>query len=161
MFVQRGGGLRLVRRAVHLLILALMQTGDLDQCLCRLGVIRRGESVEVTPLTGGVSSDIRLVEVDGRRFCVKRALPRLKVAALWEAPVDRNAAEAWSVAKPAAPRSTAPSRLSRPARDPNATKPEELDAAADQFGRRAAWTDRRRQPRPERLRGDERSRNRG
>src|SRR5208282_681295 len=61
---------------------------------------------------------------------------------------------AWSVAKPAAPRSTAPSRLSRPARDPNATEPEELDAAADQFGRRAAWTDRRRQPRPERLRGD-------
>src|SRR5208282_2146849 len=45
---------------------------------------------------------------------------------------------AWSVAKPAAPRSTAPSRLSRPARDPNATEPEELDAAADQFGRRAA-----------------------
>ena len=44
---------------------------------------------------------------------------------------------------------------------PNATEPEELDAAADQFGRRAAWTDRRRQPRPERLRGDERSRNRG
>ncbi len=29
-----------------------------------------------------------------RRFCVKRALPRLKVAALWEAPVERNAAEA-------------------------------------------------------------------
>ena len=53
--------------------------------------------------------------------------------------------------EPAAPQSTAPSLLSRPARDPNATEPEELDAAADQFGRRAAWTDRRRQPRPERL----------
>ena len=39
----------------------------------------------------------------------------------------------------AAPQSTAPSRLSRPARDPNATEPEELDAAADQFVRRAAW----------------------
>ncbi len=35
-----------------------------------------------------------LVEAGGRRFCVKRALPRLKVAALWEAPVERNAAEA-------------------------------------------------------------------
>ena len=53
-----------------------------------------------------------------------------------------------------------PPRYGR-ARDPNATEPEELDAAADQFGRRAAWTDRRRQPRPEQLRGDERSRNRG
>jgi len=41
-----------------------------------------------------VSSDIQLVETAGGRFCVKRALPRLKVAALWEAPVSRNAAEA-------------------------------------------------------------------
>ena len=41
-----------------------------------------------------MSSDISLVEAGGRRFCVKRALPRLKVAALWEAPVERNAAEA-------------------------------------------------------------------
>ncbi len=48
----------------------------------------------ITPLTGGVSSDIHLVEMPGRRFCVKRALPRLKVAAVWEAPVGRNAAEA-------------------------------------------------------------------
>ncbi|HLJ71368.1 MAG TPA: aminoglycoside phosphotransferase family protein [Roseiarcus sp.] len=46
------------------------------------------------PLTGGVSSDISLIEADDRRFCVKRALSRLKVAALWEAPTRRNAAEA-------------------------------------------------------------------
>ena len=59
------------------------------------------------------------------------------------------------MAKPAAPRFTAPSQLSRPARDPNATEPEDLDAAAEgQFGRRAAWTDRRRQPRPKQLRGE-------
>ncbi len=71
-----------------------MEYGDLCKSLTRLGLIRRGESIEVTPLTGGVSSDIQVVEVEGRRFCVKRALPRLKVAALWEAPVCRNAAEA-------------------------------------------------------------------
>ena len=52
------------------------------------------ETARVTPLAGGVSSDICLVEAGARRFCVKRALPRLKVAALWEAPVERNAAEA-------------------------------------------------------------------
>ena len=57
----------------------------------RLGRAKRSA---ITPLTGGVSSDISLVEAGGRRFCVKRALPRLKVAALWEAPVERNAAEA-------------------------------------------------------------------
>jgi aminoglycoside phosphotransferase (APT) family kinase protein len=59
-----------------------------------MGLLRAGERVRLTPLTGGVSSDIWLVEADERRFCVKRALPRLKVAALWEAPVERNAAEA-------------------------------------------------------------------
>jgi len=47
-----------------------------------------------TPLGGGVSSDIYRVEVGGRTFCVKRALPKLRVAADWRVPVDRNAAEA-------------------------------------------------------------------
>lgn len=59
-----------------------------------LGLIGPGEAVRLTPLTGGVSSDIRLVESAGRRFCAKRALARLRVAQLWQAPVSRNAAEA-------------------------------------------------------------------
>ncbi len=71
-----------------------MQTGALSDSLRRLGIVGATEAIRVSPLTGGVSSDISLVEADGRRFCVKRALPRLKVAALWEAPVARNAAEA-------------------------------------------------------------------
>jgi aminoglycoside phosphotransferase (APT) family kinase protein len=73
---------------------ASIETGDLIEALRRMGLVKAGESVRLTPLTGGVSSDISLVEADGRRFCVKRALPRLKVAALWEAPIKRNAAEA-------------------------------------------------------------------
>jgi aminoglycoside phosphotransferase (APT) family kinase protein len=59
-----------------------------------MGLLGADERPRVAPLTGGVSSDISLVEAGGRRFCVKRALPRLKVAALWEAPIKRNAAEA-------------------------------------------------------------------
>src|SRR5580698_7072158 len=59
-----------------------------------MGLLNAGEPVRLTPLTGGVSSDISLVEAGCRRFCIKRALPRLKVAAVWEAPVKRNAAEA-------------------------------------------------------------------
>jgi hypothetical protein len=47
-----------------------------------------------TPLPGGVSSDIRVVEADGKRYCIKQALPRLKVAAEWRAPVERNHSEA-------------------------------------------------------------------
>jgi aminoglycoside phosphotransferase (APT) family kinase protein len=73
---------------------AFVETGDLIEALRRMGLLETGESSRLTPLTGGVSSDISLVEAGGRRFCVKRALPRLKVTALWEAPIKRNAAEA-------------------------------------------------------------------
>jgi aminoglycoside phosphotransferase (APT) family kinase protein len=71
-----------------------MPPGGLEQSLRRLGVVGPDEAVILTPLTGGVSSDISLVEAGSRRFCTKRALPRLKVAALWEPPIGRNAAEA-------------------------------------------------------------------
>ena len=73
---------------------ASIETGDLIEPLRRMGLLSAEEPARLTPLTGGVSSDISLVEAGGRRFCVKRALPRLKVAAVWEAPVERNAAEA-------------------------------------------------------------------
>jgi aminoglycoside phosphotransferase (APT) family kinase protein len=73
---------------------SLDATGDLKLSLRRMGLLKAGEAARVTPLAGGVSSDISLIEAEGRRFCVKRALPRLKVAALWQAPVERNAAEA-------------------------------------------------------------------
>lgn len=47
-------------------------------------------------LTGGVSSDIWLVSTGSESFCVKRALPQLRVAADWRAPVQRNKFEsAW------------------------------------------------------------------
>jgi 5-methylthioribose kinase len=47
-------------------------------------------------LTGGVSSDVWRVECEGRVFCVKRALERLRVAEEWTAPPHRNATEvAW------------------------------------------------------------------
>jgi aminoglycoside phosphotransferase (APT) family kinase protein len=71
-----------------------MDIDELKACLSRIGLVNVLESVRLTPLSGGVSSDIVLVEAEGRRFCVKRALARLKVAALWEAPVSRNASEA-------------------------------------------------------------------
>jgi len=37
----------------------------------------------VTPLAGGVSSDIYLLEAGGARFVVKQSLPQLRVAAEW------------------------------------------------------------------------------
>lgn len=71
-----------------------MHTEPLLRSLRALGLVAADEQPVLTPLAGGVSSDILLVESRAGPFCVKRALPRLKVAALWEAPVERNAAEA-------------------------------------------------------------------
>lgn len=51
------------------------------------------EDLVFAPLTGGVSSDIWRVDHAGHTVCAKRALPRLRVKALWEAPVRRNAEE--------------------------------------------------------------------
>lgn len=71
-----------------------MESDEVVAALRRLDLVGADEAVHLTPLAGGVSSDICLVETASRRFCVKRALARLKVAALWEAPLERNAAEA-------------------------------------------------------------------
>lgn len=50
------------------------------------GLVGREGSVSFRPLTGGVSSDIWLVTTGNQGFCVKRALPFLRVAAEWQAP---------------------------------------------------------------------------
>jgi aminoglycoside phosphotransferase (APT) family kinase protein len=67
---------------------------ELLPALMRLGLAEAGDTLRCTPLDGGVSSDIWRVTLGDRTFCVKRALARLKVAADWQAPVERNAYEA-------------------------------------------------------------------
>ncbi len=58
-----------------------------------------------TALTGGVSSEIWKIG----NVCVKRALPRLRVAQVWEAPVERNRYERmWLEAAAAAAPGAAP-----------------------------------------------------
>ena len=64
--------------------------------LRRMGLLKDGQAFEISALTGGVSSLIVKVSTEEHSFCVKRALPQLKVAAVWEAPVNRNRGEvAW------------------------------------------------------------------
>ncbi|MCT8161701.1 aminoglycoside phosphotransferase family protein [Pseudoruegeria sp. SHC-113] len=73
-----------------------------------LGLADRPEAIRaVEPLTGGVASDIARVRIGDADYCMKFALPKLKVAADWRAPVHRNAAEyAWlTVAAKIAPES--------------------------------------------------------
>lgn len=69
--------------------------------LVRLNLIRVGDVPAMEPLTGGVSSDIWRVDLADGPVCVKRALPQLKVAQLWEAPIERSLYE-WRWMKTAA-----------------------------------------------------------
>jgi aminoglycoside phosphotransferase (APT) family kinase protein len=58
--------------------------------LARMGLLQPGDSPPITALTGGVSSDIVRIDLPGGPVCIKRALPKLKVQADWQAPVERN-----------------------------------------------------------------------
>jgi aminoglycoside phosphotransferase (APT) family kinase protein len=71
------------------------EAAPIAAALVGMGLLAPGAVPRMTPLTGGVSSDILLVEAEGvAPFCIKRALAKLKVAADWRAPVARNHAEA-------------------------------------------------------------------
>ena len=56
--------------------------------------LSNASSLYGNPLTGGVSSDIWCIETEKGFVCAKRALSKLRVAADWHAPVERNLFEA-------------------------------------------------------------------
>jgi 5-methylthioribose kinase len=57
------------------------------------GLVKDLSRATLTTLTGGVASDIWKVETAERRFVIKKALPQLRVAQVWTAPICRNASE--------------------------------------------------------------------
>ena len=61
--------------------------------LRRMGLVGDG-AIAGERLTGGVSSDIWRLDTTPEPICVKRALAKLRVAADWRAPVERNVYEA-------------------------------------------------------------------
>ena len=67
---------------------------DILSILRRMQLVASEAQPVLTPLTGGVSSDIWKVESGERTFVVKRALSKLRVAADWQVPTSRNASEA-------------------------------------------------------------------
>jgi len=71
-----------------------MNDDALIDALRRMDLAAADETPAITPLTGGVSSDISRVDTRRATFCIKRALAKLKVAADWRAPVARNHSEA-------------------------------------------------------------------
>ena len=66
---------------------------DVYHALVRMGLMEKGDLPRLQPLAGGVSSDIVRVDLANGPICLKRALPQLRVAAEWHAPVERNAFE--------------------------------------------------------------------
>ena len=85
----------------------------LRRFLARTQFANSASEIRVTALAGGVSCDVWKVKTGGRTFVVKRALQRLRVAKVWEAPVTRSEAEgnwlnfAASVAPGAVPQTLA------------------------------------------------------
>ena len=72
------------------------ESRDLSASLLRMGLLGEAETPVFTPLAGGVSSLIVRVDTARGTLCLKRALAKLKVAAEWLAPLERNRAEvAW------------------------------------------------------------------
>ena len=61
--------------------------------MVELGLIEPQDAITATALTGGVASDIAHVQAANHDYCVKFALPKLRVKADWYAPVERNLAE--------------------------------------------------------------------
>ncbi|MDE2183465.1 MAG: phosphotransferase [Alphaproteobacteria bacterium] len=79
------GSLHMVLNGEHDGVIAFLRGAKLlgEDELCR-----------IKALSGGVSCDVFAVEMTGRVICVKRALPKLRVAADWQASVRRSEAEA-------------------------------------------------------------------
>ena len=65
----------------------------LKRIFVSLGLAGEQDALQVTPLTGGVSSGIFRVDAPSGSYCLKQALPRLKVAKEWNVPVERVFAE--------------------------------------------------------------------
>lgn len=66
---------------------------ELRRIFAAMGLAAPGETPRATPLAGGVSSAISRVDLASGAFCLKQALPQLKVAKLWKVPVERVFAE--------------------------------------------------------------------
>ena len=62
--------------------------------LIDLGLVNNITQIHsIEPLTGGVASDVVLVQTNQQKYCVKFALPKMRVEADWFAPIYRNLSE--------------------------------------------------------------------
>jgi len=62
---------------------------EILDALRRMKLVGDSETPAIVPLSGGVSGDVFRVDLAAGPICVKQALPKLRVAAEWLAPVER------------------------------------------------------------------------
>ncbi len=67
---------------------------DILTALRHMGLLAPNATAAGERLTGGVSSDIWRIDLPTGPICIKRALAKLRVAADWQAPIERNRYEA-------------------------------------------------------------------
>jgi fructosamine-3-kinase len=67
---------------------------EILDALRRMSLLAASADTRGERLTGGVSSDIWRIDLPAGPVCVKRALAKLRVAADWQAPIERNRYEA-------------------------------------------------------------------
>jgi aminoglycoside phosphotransferase (APT) family kinase protein len=72
----------------------MSQVPEILDALRRMKVVGANETPPIVPLSGGVSGDVFRVELASGPICVKQALPKLRVAAEWLAPIERIHSEA-------------------------------------------------------------------
>ena len=72
---------------------AAQTPAELRRIFATLGLAAPGETPRATPLAGGVSSAIARIDLASGSYCLKQALPQLKVAKVWTVPVERVFAE--------------------------------------------------------------------
>jgi len=65
----------------------------IKKILNNLSLALKDDAITIKALTGGVSSNIFQITTKHAQYCLKQALPQLKVAKQWLAPVDRVFAE--------------------------------------------------------------------
>lgn len=70
-----------------------LDAGEMRRIFSLLGLVEADEAVAAVALAGGVSSGIYRIDLRSGSYCLKQALPQLKVAKEWKVPVERVFAE--------------------------------------------------------------------
>ena len=71
----------------------MLSKTEICQALTRLNLMDASENPVFSVLTGGISSEIYKLDLEGKSYCIKSALPTLKSDPDWHVPVSRTEAE--------------------------------------------------------------------